>query len=318
MKAAVLTARFSVGALFMIGSAFFWAAGTVFSKGVLDNTDVSPLPLVAVQLAASVAVLWTVVAVSGRSTRGAWRLGWTGLLEPGAAYSLSIVGLALTSASNATVLGSLEPVVVPLLAWVVLQHRPRAVHVVLVTIATSGAIVVSMTGNDTPSGFVGDALVLGGVVAAALYVVLSSRHVAMQPPVVLAVVQQTWALGLTVALSVGATVLVAGTRWPESTPEYLAAAASGVCLYAIPFSLYLHALAHIPVTDAAIYLCLIPVFGIAGSFIALGEPITAPQVVGSLVVIAALYANTRTSTRDDAPTGSRADADADDGAAPVG
>jgi drug/metabolite transporter (DMT)-like permease len=133
---------------------------------------------------------------------------------------------------------------------------------------------------------------VAGVVAAALYVVLSSRHIGDHHPVVLAVVQQSWALGLTV-MAASMVALVSSSRWPASAIEYAAAGVSGVCLYAIPFSLYLHALRHVDVTVAASYLCLIPVFGVAGSHFFLGEPVAGRQLLGSLVVIAALYASAR-------------------------
>lgn len=139
--------RARVGAVLMITSAAFWAGGTVLSKAVLDETPTDPLPLLTVQLTASVATLATAAAATRRSTRGAWRVGWTGLLEPGAAYSLGIVGLALTSATNATVLGSLEPMIVPFLTWLVLRHRLRFVQLGPIVVATTGAMVVAASGT---------------------------------------------------------------------------------------------------------------------------------------------------------------------------
>jgi drug/metabolite transporter (DMT)-like permease len=286
-----------VGVAQMIGSAAFWAAGTVLSKAVLNDNQTAPLPLLTVQLSTSVALLAVVLVVGRRSPRGAWRIGWTGLLEPGAAYSLSIVGLAMTSATNATVLGSLEPVIVPLLAWIVLGQPQHVAQLGFVGVATFGAIVVAATGTMGGSDLRGDALIVAGVLAAALYVVLSSRHISDHHPVVLAVVQQSWALALTIAAA-SIAALVTNSRWPASAIEYAAACASGVCLYAIPFSLYLHALRHINVTVAASYLCLIPVFGVAGSRLALGEPVAGRQLLGSLAVVAALYANARFGRRE--------------------
>jgi drug/metabolite transporter (DMT)-like permease len=276
------------GVLLMIASAAFWASGTLLSKAVLNDTDFDPLPLLTVQLATSVAALGLVVVVQQRSTKGTWRFGWTGLLEPGAAYGLSIVGLARTSAANATILGSLEPVIVPLFSWLILRHRPRAQQLILTGLATLGAVVVSATGSATRTDLAGDALIVGGVLAAAMYVVFSSRHLTDAHPVVLAAVQQTWALGLTVTITVLVGV-AASLTWSGTWLDYGFAGASGVCLYAIPFSLYLHALQHLHVSAAAGYLCLIPVFGVAGAYLALNEPFQARQLVGAGVVVGALY-----------------------------
>jgi drug/metabolite transporter (DMT)-like permease len=272
----------------MIASAAFWACGTLLSKAVLNDTAFDPLPLLTVQLATSVAVLVLVVVGQRRSTKGTWRFGWTGLLEPGAAYGLSIVGLARTSATNATILGSLEPVMVPLLSWLILRHRPHARQLILIGIATIGAIVVSASGTATRSDLRGDALIVGGVLAAAMYVVFSSRHLTDAHPVVLAAVQQTWALGLVVTIT-GLVSVATSTTWSGTWLDYVFAGASGICLYAIPFSLYLHALQHLHVTAAAAYLCLIPVFGVAGAYVALNEPFQARQLIGTGIVVSALY-----------------------------
>lgn len=274
-----------IGPLLMIASAATWAAGLILTKITLDVTEAAPSAVLVVQLIASVAILAAACLATKTRLTGAWRHGWVGLLEPGIAYQFALAGLALTSAANASVLGSLEPVLVPLIAWVLLRERPRLRLVVVILGATVGSALVSFSSGGNGS-WVGDGLIVASVAAAALYVVVASKQVATVRPLPAALTQQTWALGL-VVLSHFA--LSGGAFWPTLTPEgLLLAAASGVLNYALPFWLYLSALTRMPVARAAMYLTLIPVFGVLGSVLVLRERVTWFDLLGGLLVVGCL------------------------------
>ena len=281
-----------LGALLMLASAACWALGLVASKAVLDGTGASATSILTAQLGASVAVLVAVVVARRQRLAPALRDGWTGLLEPGIAYHLSLVGLVSTSAANATVIASLEPVVIPVLAWWLLRMRPTRLQWSMTSLATVGAIVVAWDGGGGDASVVGDMFVFASVVAAALYVVLSHRQVQHHDPLTLAAAQQGWALGLCLVVAV---VADAGgvTVWPSGAAESLAIGGSGLLNYALPFVLYLAALRHLPVASAAGYLSSIPVFGLAASAALLGESVSVVQVVGAAVVVLALVGLTR-------------------------
>lgn len=288
-----MTARRRRGAWLMVGCSAAWAAGVVATKHALDVTGSSPPSLLVVQMAASVAVLAGAAGATGSSTRGAWRHGWLGLLEPGLAYHLSLAGLALTSAASASVLGSIEPAVVPVVAWLLLRERPTAPFLAVVAGATAGAALVSLTPATDGRSLAGDLLVVAGVGAAATYGVLASRQVHVAGPLGTAVVHQVWALGLVVAIALAGSGL-GGPGGVPTDPGGLAwAAGSGILGYALPFWLYLTAVTHISAARAATYLTLIPVFGVMLSVALLGETMTALQVLGAAVVVASLALGTR-------------------------
>lgn len=270
------------GPLLMIASAATWAAGLILTKLTLD-TGSEPGSVLLVQLVASVAALAIACLVVRAPIRGAWRHGWVGLLEPGLAYQLSLAGLALTSAANASVLGSLEPMLVPLIAWVLLRQRPRLRLVVVILGATAGSALVSFPNGDGSGSFAGDALIVASVAAAALYVVVASKQVTTVRPLPAALTQQTWALGF-VLLSL---LVLGGLRLPAGDVMLLAAV-SGIVNYALPFWLYLSALTRMAVSRAATYLTLIPVFGVLGSVLVLGERVTWIDLVGGVLVVASL------------------------------
>jgi drug/metabolite transporter (DMT)-like permease len=275
------------GPLLMVASAAAWAAGLLLTKVTLDRTDAAPSFVLVVQLAASVGVLAAAcLATRARPTRTAWRGGWVGILEPGIAYQFALAGLALTSATNASVLGSLEPVLVPLLAWLLFRDRPRPQLLVLVAGATMGSVLVSFSGGIGRSDLAGDVLIVASVVAAALYVVVASSQVQTVRPLPAALAQQTWALGLVVLSHLA---LSGGVLWSALGVEgLLLAAGSGILNYALPFWLYLSALTRMQVARAATYLTLIPVFGVLGSVLLLGERIGWLDVLGSGLVVGSL------------------------------
>ncbi|MBW4436831.1 MAG: DMT family transporter [Pleurocapsa minor GSE-CHR-MK-17-07R] len=289
------------GAVLMIGSAACWGMGTVMSKAALGVFP--PLPLLVTQLTASIAVLWLATLVVRAPYHPALLLhGWPGLLEPGLAYVLGAVGLQLTSASNASVIGTLEPVFVMAIAAVFLREIVRVRAWLLAGMAIAGTIIVSTAYAETGGGaasITGDLLELGAVLAASLYVIFSRKSVFSLHPVPLAASQQTF--GLACAITVMAvSSLVQG--WQDVShiqpAQWAFAALTGVVQYAAAFLCYLFALKRLPASRAALFLLLIPVFGFAGSVVFLGESISILQIVGSAMIVAALVLLHQTHARD--------------------
>jgi drug/metabolite transporter (DMT)-like permease len=275
------------GPLLMVASAFSWAAGVVVTKLVLDRSQAPSTSVLAVQLGGSVLVLAFAAVLTRTPLRGAWSKGWVGLLEPGVAYYLALAGLALTSATNASILGSLEPVLVPILLLLLFRQRPRGRMVVVILAATLGSVLVSVSTSSGGSDWRGDLLIVGSVAAAALYVVLASAQVVELPPVAAALTQQVWAVGLVAAvLAVG--LAGTGTWTTPRTSDLLLMLASGVLNYALPFWLYLVALTRMPVARAAAYLTLIPPFGVLLAAAVLGEQVTVFHGLGGALVVGAL------------------------------
>jgi drug/metabolite transporter (DMT)-like permease len=273
----------------MVASAATWAGGLVLTKLALDVTGAAPGSVLVVQLIASVGALAAACAVSGAGLTGAWRHGWVGLLEPGIAYQFALAGLALTSAANASVLGSLEPVMVPLIAWALLRQRPRPRLLVVIAGATVGSVLVSFSADGSSGSWVGDGLVVASVAAAALYVVVASKQVATVAPLPAALTQQVWALGFVIACQ----VVLAGPLLSATPGQLVLIAAAGILNYALPFWLYLTALTRMPVARAATYLTLIPVFGVLGAVLLLGERLTWLDLVGGALVVGSLVFDAR-------------------------
>jgi drug/metabolite transporter (DMT)-like permease len=76
-----------------------------------------------------------------------------------------------------------------------------------------------------------------------------------------------------------------------STARLISAAASGLLYYALAYSFYISALRHVSASIAAASFYLIPVFGIAGAWLA-GERLEPPQWLGATLVVLAVAAIT--------------------------
>jgi drug/metabolite transporter (DMT)-like permease len=281
----------------MVLSAACWGCATVMTKGALDQ--VPPFTLLALQLASGVTFLWVAAAVM-RTTivlePGTGRAAATGLLEPGLSYGLGVPGLALTTAANASIIGAAEPALIILVAWAFFRHRPSGRLALAVLIAMIGIILVTLSDLDSPGhgDLRGDLLVLLGTAFAALYVVSSSRFVTQIAPLPLAALQQSVGLAAALVLLAGA-LLIGGERLPVAiSPDMLLlAAASGIVQYALAFWLYLIGLKVLSPGVAGLFLALIPVFGIGGAAVFLGESLMVLQGAGVVLVIVAVIVVTR-------------------------
>ena len=283
-------------------SAACWGSATVMSKGLL--AVLPPLTLLVVQLLASIAFLWIAVfclRLRVRLDRPARRASLSGLLEPGLSYCVGIAGLALTTASNASLIGTTEPLFILLLAWLLLRERIGGGVVGLALLASLGlglVVLPDIRNGGGEGSSLGDALVVLGTLFAALYVIATRKLVMTLDPLPLSALQQSvgllWTLGvLALALALGAVNL--GLR-DIPLEVLLFAAFSGIVQYALAFWFYLFALRRLPASVAAFYLTLIPVFGVGAAYLFLGETLTGVQWLGAALIVVSVTLISRTQS----------------------
>jgi drug/metabolite transporter (DMT)-like permease len=280
-----------IAALTMIFSAACWGAGTVMSKGNLDYFP--PLILLVVQLSASCAILWTAVLFSKPRVKLTWpavRHGWIGILEPGLAYIFGMFGLAQTSATSASLISAIEPLLTIMLAWFLLREHFSRQMLALIGVALVGTLIVSLYGVEGQGQtLLGDVLVFGSIICASFYGVLSRESINHLPPIHMTAVQHTY--GLLCAVAFLPIALLAGEANQLSNiplDAWGVALLAGVVQYALAFLLYLMALKHITASQASLYLMLIPIFGICGGALFLGEQLSMIQVIGGVLILFAL------------------------------
>ncbi len=286
----------SKAVLMMILSAACWGLGTVMSKVVL--TYLPPLTVLAVQLVSSVAFLWTITLTqqpwkreycNQLSPRTLLKLGLPGLLEPALSYILGLVGLAMTTASNASLISATEPLMALGLAWVFLREKIRFGLLVLMGMAIGGVLLTIGVDVHLGSRFlIGDLLIVVGTFSGALYAVLSQAGVRIVNAVLLAAIQQSFGLVGVALVWISFEQINIAQLIAINPVVWLLTIASGIIQYALAFWLYLQAIKTIKVSIAAQFLSLIPIFGVGGAYLFLGERLSLVQGLGMLLVVGAI------------------------------
>ena len=275
----------------LILAATCWGIGTVVSKAAL--AEFPPLTLLALQLASSLVVLAVLLRqqrvslLEGLPTR----LGRLGLLNPGLAYALSLVGLVSITASLSVLLWALEPLLIIVLAGLFLRERITPAFIGLSLVAVAGMVVILYDPQATSGELIGIALTVAGVLCCAVYSVLTRRFIPdAKETGQVAFAQQAHALALALGLVILVT-FVAGPALPAViTPLGLASAiGSGVLYYAGAYWFYLGALRRVPASFAAVSFYLIPIVGLAASALILGERLELRQWLGTAIVLLAVF-----------------------------
>jgi drug/metabolite transporter (DMT)-like permease len=162
----------------MVLAAACWGFATVMSKDVL--TYFAPLNLIVIQLTASTVFLWTALAAKrariplNHSIFGSALLG---LLSPGLADTISLIGLSMTTASMSTLIWDFQPIVILVLAFLVLRERITRPLGAFSFLATLGVVLVAGVGLNAQGHniLLGNILTLLGVFICSTYFVLTSR-----------------------------------------------------------------------------------------------------------------------------------------------
>jgi drug/metabolite transporter (DMT)-like permease len=233
-----------------------WGVGTVATKHVIEAVD--PLTLLPLQLGAS--CLFLLFVALARRERFGWssqmtRLALLGILNPGLAYALGLLGLASITASLSVLLWAAEPVLIVALAAVLLrEHVPAALSSALIVAVIGVVLVVYQPGAVGSGG--GIALTLAAVGCCAIYTVLTRRLLLEDSSLTVVLVQQVVALVFAAALATAVSA-AGGAGWESMSLDpagWAAAAGSGILYYGLAFIFYLAGLRHVPASYAGAFL----------------------------------------------------------------
>ncbi len=270
-----------------------WGVGTAVSKQAV--AEIPPLTLLPVQLAISVAFLG-IIARRRRERSvddpGSRLLGRLGILNPGLAYALSLLGLTRITASLSVLLWAAEPILILLLAAWLLREHVKPSLVLLSGVAVAGMLLVLY---DPAAGgaLLGIVLTLAGVACCAVYTIVTRRWLPdVESTLGVVVAQQAHALAFAVMLLVGAALAGVAVLPSGLTPGgAVSTIGSGLIYYGLAYWLYLSGLKHVPASIAAVSFYLIPVFGVAAATV-FGDRLGPVQWLGAIVVVLAVAAIT--------------------------
>jgi drug/metabolite transporter (DMT)-like permease len=294
------------GAMLMSFAAASWALATVTTKVTLE--ELSPVDLLAVEVAVGAAAVWLAVLLRGGPARAArrWRSARLGLVEPALTFALFDYGIDRTGAAEAAVLVAAQSIFAVALAWLVLRERTTARVAAAVALGFAGVVVVGADGSGHGAGVLGDLLVLASSAAAALAAVGARRiGTAGDADAVMVTAWQLLAAAIACAPVLAVAALAGGSMLGSADPAHLlAAVATGLLGSAIPFLLYNTAIRDLDVSVAAVILNLIPVFGAALAVVLLGNGLSPLQLIGAAaIVLAALGIDRAPDGEDGSPPG---------------
>ena len=287
-------------AALMVLAAFSWALGIVMTKVTLEQ--LAPLDVLAAELLVGGSVVWIALLARGGPRRPAGWLSFAllGLLEPGLSYALGDFGLDRTGVADGALLLASESLFTLLLAWSALGERFGPRVGAALALGFGGSVLIGLGESGNGASVLGDALVLGGSAAAAVYAVAARRVASAgdSDPLTVTAIQLLAAAIASAPLVAGGALSGHSAVASADAAHLLAAVATGLLSTAIPFFLYNRAIRDLQVASAALVLNLIPVFGAGLAVVLLMERPGWVQIGGgAIVLIAALGAEGRDAAR---------------------
>ncbi len=149
-----------------------WAASGVIAKGI---TELGPLAVVFWRMWIYAAIIIVFLRMRGTPLRAAsLRVSLRGGISLGADIMLFFVSIRLTTVANATVIGSLQPIFMLMIAGRLFGERPRRLDWFLAAVALGGVALVMFGSSGRPEWSLGgDLLSVVTLVAWTLYFVFS-------------------------------------------------------------------------------------------------------------------------------------------------
>jgi drug/metabolite transporter (DMT)-like permease len=270
--------------LALAGNTLIWGGTFVMVKQAL--ADVSPVLFLALRFSLATAALLVLL-------RGAWSNPRRLRLSLGAGvlagvflfsgYLLQTLGLRLTTPSKSAFVTGSATVMVPLLAALVYQVRPRVVEVAGVLVATAGMGMMTLEGPSLRMGS-GDLLTLGCAGAFAAHIVVLGHYSTRMSFQVLALAQ----------IATSALLGIALCGWAE-TPRLVwnarvtaAVAVTGLLATAVAFTIQAWAQQYTTSTRTALIYTLEPVVAGATSYLLTGERLSHRAAAGAGLILASI------------------------------
>ena len=290
-----------------------WAAGRFLSYGLNEDNPATLSPATSAWLryafAVSVFFVWSISSRGERSfrflppNRESWVYSiWLGLLGTMAYQLLFMHGMSWTAAGDASLIIPMNPVFTVLLAVPMLGQRISARMSMGLLIGIAGVAVV--VGWSPNSGIPIEHRILGDlmVLLAALSWAATSN---------LTKIMLSWESGYSSLESVvwysvtGWALLfpwVIAENWGSSVPdpssaEWITIAYLGVISTVLSYVLCAKGIELIGPTAASSYVFLVPVFGVLGGWLLLGEEIGASMILGFVLIVVGVTEVQRESER---------------------
>ncbi|MCP4757699.1 MAG: DMT family transporter [Proteobacteria bacterium] len=213
------------------------------------------------------------------------------IFQPWLYFIFETTGLQYTSASKASLIIAIIPVVVLFLSAVFFNEKIRILNAGGIACSLLGVFLLISGGEGfewrIDGSTLGDVLLFGAVISAAIYIMLVKNLGKSYSPIQITAMQFIYG---TVLFAPEFFWELSEFRW-EAIHFNALAAVLALALFATigGFLCYNYALSRISATQAAIFLNGVPVVTVIGAWLILGERMTLIQILGGFVVLLGVY-----------------------------
>ncbi|MEX5557098.1 DMT family transporter [Pseudomonas rhodesiae] len=274
-----------------------WGGTFVAGRYLADHID----PLLAASLRfilASLALLLfmalariRLVRPTGGQLRQLALLGFFGIFF----YNLCFFyGLHYINASRASLIVALNPAVIGLASSLLFKEQLGRARVIGIALCLGGAATVIVSRNPqllqgAPNHGLGDLLILGCVVGWGIYSLYSRKLNASLGPLQTV----TWSVLLGAAMLAAATAFMGGFTLQAVSridlPQALSLGYLGVLGSALAYIGYYDGIRRIGATRSGVFIALNPLTAVICGALLLGEPLSAPMLIGGAVILWGIY-----------------------------
>ena len=292
------TAKF-IGLILAALSAAGFASTFVIGSALTRECGVSPVVLSFLRFAIAGSAMALVACATrrGRARMAAVTrndlapIAWLGPVGTSVMAWCVFMGCAHVSSVNASMADALAPLLIFVFASI-RTRRIAGVDLACLVCGFVGALLVMQIvdgrGLALRSFSAGDLYVLGGAVTWAVYTVCGTDLILRHGSFVYTV----WTM-LAGIVAIGLVLPFGDFAWPTTPKAWMLVAAISFVATLLPFWTWNAAQKFLPMSVLGVTAYFIPVITLALAFVTLGEPSTALQLVGTLLVIASATIETR-------------------------
>jgi drug/metabolite transporter (DMT)-like permease len=268
------------------GTVLFWGLSFVSSKTIL-NSGVPPMTMVCIRFAVATVILNVLLRRFDPQARLKKKdllpLGLSGLFGVTIYFFFESRGIKLTSASHASLIIAVIPVVTLIAEAVLFRTRITPLTGIGIALSVLGtAAVVYRPGQAAGGGSVlGDLFMFGACVSWVVYIVLSKDLHRRMSELAITAYQSVFGTAFLIPLA-----LLEMRQWvPITLAAGLNLAYLAIFCSALSNFLYVYALSALGPISVSPYVNLIPVVGVIGGVALLGESIAWTQILGGAVIL---------------------------------
>jgi drug/metabolite transporter (DMT)-like permease len=269
--------------------------GSNFSIVKVALRDFPEVPFNAMRLVVATLVYLTVIvgATSYRErlktlTRRDWiELAFLGFIGTFLYQFCFVSAVKRTSVANGSLIIGISPIVIALMSAVVGHERIRPVRWLGIAVAMFGLYLVVGHGIDlTGQSWIGDLLMMGGVICWATYSVASQSILKRHSPLI--VIALTFSIGATLYVLTMTPILIAVEWRAISGFSWLMMLTSALLALNLSYWIWYTGLKRLGGSRTSVYSYLTPVVAMVVAAIWLAEPITGNQIAGASAIFAGL------------------------------